>query len=69
MRPRELVGLVLIALAFGFTPFAYGASIAVGLFAFIVGITGVMLFFSARPSRSRRFESEHSVDWVMTPNE
>jgi len=62
MRWRELVGLVLIALALGFTPFAYSASLAFGLLAFVVGITGVMMFFTARPWRSRSVESEIVAD-------
>ena len=66
MQRREIIGLALFILAIAFTPFAYGATFAFGFLAFAVGITGVILFITARPWRSRTIDKDECAE-VRSP--
>jgi hypothetical protein len=50
---RERVGVAMIIVSFALTPFAYGASVAFGMLALVIGIAGLLMFATARPWRSR----------------
>jgi hypothetical protein len=50
---RERFGVAMIVVSFGLTPFAYGASVAFGVLAVVIGLTGLVMFATARPWRSR----------------
>jgi hypothetical protein len=64
---REIVGVTLIVIAFGLTPFAYSASIAVGIVATLIGLAGLLLFAIARPWRSSNVEPDQYVEPRKVP--
>ena len=80
MTKREVFGLLMILVALALTPFAYGASLAFGLVAFLIGIGGLISVVTARPWYSRAADSDdyaeprkfrlgpamHDRDWNLT---
>ena len=42
----------MIVVSFALTPFAYGASVAFGVLALVIGVGGLLMFATARPWRS-----------------
>jgi len=67
VRKREIVGVALIVVAFALTPFAYGASVALGVIAVTIGLAGLVLFATARPWRARRIEPDQYVEPRKVP--
>lgn len=51
MTPREIIGLVLLAIAFTLVPFGYWLSFKWALVAVLFGIPGSVLYFTARTAR------------------
>lgn len=51
MTPREIFGLVLLAIAFTLAPFGYWLSFKWALAALLFGIPGSVLYFTARTTR------------------
>jgi len=59
---RERFGVGMIIVSFALTPFAYGASVAFGVLALVIGVGGLLMFATARPWRTRMRERDDRVE-------